>query len=493
MAQQQSDVVVIGGGFAGLAAGREAARLGCDVTLVEASDRLGGRTWTTDGLGTRVELGGTDVHWLQPNAWTEVARYGLEIEEFAPPERVLYLHDGAIHEGTVEEVGAQMEKAMTALSTLAREVLPRPQDAGWEPKILEYDGLTLGAFLDELALHPLERDITTSFWSAACQAPLDEVGVVLALRWLALAGWDWEVMLDVISRYKIVGGMGQLSAAIAAETEAAFAMNTRVAEVRSNGRGVEVVPETGDPIAARAVVCAVPLNVLDDIRFDPGLPDALAELAAEGQLSRGLKVVCRIKGDRAPYMCLAPEGAPFVWMQYDRPLDGDHIAVAFGADASGVDGSIARGGSDRSSRVAPGHRGGRCRVPRLDHGRAFQGHLGGSSTGPAGAPARRDRRSARAHVLRRRRPCARRLRPDRRRPCDRSPSGAERRRLLGWPEVTAGLSRRRLHSAPGTASVMLIVEGVPWAGWAGRAADRSAYRGLVEDVRRDSGVGGCVV
>lgn len=339
MAQQQCDVVVIGGGFAGLAAGREAARLGCDVTLVEASDRLGGRTWTTDGLGTRVELGGTDVHWLQPNAWTEVTRYGLEIEEFAPPERVLYLHDGAIHEGTLEEVGAQMEKAMTALSTLAREVLPRPQDAGWEQKILEYDGLTLGAFLDELALHPLERDITTSFWSAACQAPLDEVGVVLALRWLALAGWDWEVMLDVISRYKIVGGMGQLSAAIAAETEATFAMNTRVAEVRSNGRGVEVVPETGDPIAARAVVCAVPLNVLDDIRFDPGLPGALAELAAEGQLSRGLKVVCRIKGDRAPYMCLAPEGAPFVWMQYDRPLDGDHIAVAFGADARGVDGS----------------------------------------------------------------------------------------------------------------------------------------------------------
>ena len=338
MAQQQSDVVVIGGGFAGLAAGREAARLGCDVTLVEASDRLGGRTWTTDGLGTRVELGGTDVHWLQPNAWTEVARYGLEIEEFAPPERVLYLHDGAIHEGTVEEVGAQMEKAMTALSTLAREVLPRPQDAGWEPKILEYDGLTLGAFLDELALHPLERDITTSFWSAACQAPLDEVGVVLALRWLALAGWDWEVMLDVISRYKIVGGMGQLSAAIAAETEAAFAMNTRVAEVRSNGRGVEVVP---DRRSHRRSGCRVrvPLNVLDDIRFDPGLPDALAELAAEGQLSRGLKVVCRIKGDRAPYMCLAPEGAPFVWMQYDQPLDGDHIAVAFGADASGVDGS----------------------------------------------------------------------------------------------------------------------------------------------------------
>ncbi|UGS36048.1 flavin monoamine oxidase family protein [Capillimicrobium parvum] len=339
MAPQRCDVAVIGGGFAGLAAAREATHLGHSVTVVEASERLGGRTWTDDGLGTRVELGGTDIHWLQPNAWAEVARYGLQIEEFPPPERVLYLHDAAIHEGTLEEVGALMEKAMTALSKVSREVVPRPQDAGWEPRILDYDRLTLGAFLDELALQPLERDVTTSFWSAACQAPLEEVGMVLALRWLALAGWDWEVMLDVISRYKLVGGMGRLSTAIAAESHAAFAMNARVAAVRSNGDGVEVITEDGAPILARAVVCAVPLNVLNGIRFDPGLPGGLAELAGEGQLSRGLKVVCRIKGDRAPYVCLAPEGAPFVWMQYDRPVDGDHIAVAFGADARAVDGS----------------------------------------------------------------------------------------------------------------------------------------------------------
>jgi monoamine oxidase len=49
------------GAFAGIAAAREASSLGCSVLLVEGLDRLGGRTWTTNALGTQVEMGGTDV------------------------------------------------------------------------------------------------------------------------------------------------------------------------------------------------------------------------------------------------------------------------------------------------------------------------------------------------------------------------------------------------------------------------------------------------
>ena len=42
------DVAVIGGGFAGVTAAREAALRGRSVLLLEARDRLGGRTWSTD-------------------------------------------------------------------------------------------------------------------------------------------------------------------------------------------------------------------------------------------------------------------------------------------------------------------------------------------------------------------------------------------------------------------------------------------------------------
>ncbi|MGO4235489.1 flavin monoamine oxidase family protein [Pseudarthrobacter sp. YAF2] len=334
------DVAVIGGGFAGLAAAREASNLGKSVVLVEASDRLGGRTWTETRLGTRIELGGTDVHWLQPNVWSEIKRYQLNLEEFTPPEQLLYLDNGQLREGTEDTVFGLMEKGMSALADLARTLYERPHEPRFSDAALEYDKLTLGEFLDGVEMSSLERDVTSSFWAAACQAPLDRAGLTLPLRWLALSGWDWRVMLDVISRYKIVGGMGLLSEGILSDTKADFIMGKAVTQVSESKSLVTLTLSDSSTISAAAVVCAVPVNVLSRITFDP--PHQHAEkLGASGQISGGQKVVCRIKGDRTPYMAFAPEGHPFVLLQYDRPIDGDHIAVAFGSDASAVDGSSA--------------------------------------------------------------------------------------------------------------------------------------------------------
>ena len=68
-ARADVDVVVIGAGFAGLVAARELGRAGLDVLVLEARDRVGGRTWTDHRLGHDLELGGTWVHWVQPHAW----------------------------------------------------------------------------------------------------------------------------------------------------------------------------------------------------------------------------------------------------------------------------------------------------------------------------------------------------------------------------------------------------------------------------------------
>ena len=84
-----SDVVVIGGGIAGLTAARDLRKAGLSVLVLEARDRLGGRTWYRPFAGTdqHVEIGGTwFVERYQPHIAAEIERYGLAVAQ-SPPGR----------------------------------------------------------------------------------------------------------------------------------------------------------------------------------------------------------------------------------------------------------------------------------------------------------------------------------------------------------------------------------------------------------------------
>jgi pseudooxynicotine dehydrogenase len=74
--------VIVGGGFAGVTAARDLTMRGRRAVLLEARDRLGGRTYTSDHDGHAMELGGTWMHPAQPNVWTEINRCGMETDTF---------------------------------------------------------------------------------------------------------------------------------------------------------------------------------------------------------------------------------------------------------------------------------------------------------------------------------------------------------------------------------------------------------------------------
>src|SRR6185312_12525626 len=86
MANSEHDVVVIGGGAAGIAAARRLHDAGIDCLLVEARSRLGGRAFTATVGGYPVDLGCGWLHSADKNEWTGIARaQGRTIDETPPP------------------------------------------------------------------------------------------------------------------------------------------------------------------------------------------------------------------------------------------------------------------------------------------------------------------------------------------------------------------------------------------------------------------------
>jgi monoamine oxidase len=78
---EEVDVVVIGAGHAGLIASRDLAQRGFKVALLEARDRIGGRTWTSIIEGFPYEMGGTWIHWEQVGVfvWSAFASSLIQI------------------------------------------------------------------------------------------------------------------------------------------------------------------------------------------------------------------------------------------------------------------------------------------------------------------------------------------------------------------------------------------------------------------------------
>jgi len=74
-------VLVIGGGVSGLIATRGLAQSGCEVTLMEAKERLGGRILTRPAGGEVVEVGAEFVHGRADVMMSVLREAGLELAD----------------------------------------------------------------------------------------------------------------------------------------------------------------------------------------------------------------------------------------------------------------------------------------------------------------------------------------------------------------------------------------------------------------------------
>jgi pseudooxynicotine oxidase len=332
------DVVVIGGGFAGVTAARETALRGARTLLVEARDRLGGRTWTAPWEGLDIELGGGWVHWHQPHTWSEIVRAGLQVEIADEADVAAWYVGDERRTGTIAERDAIAARGWDAFVSGVEHMLPLPHDPlAHIDRLARLDGMSIAERMDELELGEEDRTVLAAELEALANGRLEESGAVSVLRWHALSGYSLALTQYTGGRVTLVNGTGALLAAIAGGARFDVRLAAPVAAISQSASAVEVHLRGGDTVAARSAVVAMPLNALGAIEFDPPLSAGKRAAAAAGQASTGIKVFIRVRGPAVQQNAIR-QGHPFGYLATEHLLpDGDQVLIGFGIDGRACD------------------------------------------------------------------------------------------------------------------------------------------------------------
>jgi pseudooxynicotine oxidase len=353
---ERYDVIVVGGGFAGVTAARECALRGRRTLLLEARDRLGGRTWSAGWKGFPIEYGGAWVHWHQPHTFSELTRAGLPVAVSANVGRA-HWHVGAERRtGTIEQRDAIARRGWDRFVEGVREALPQPHaPLAALPELARFDRLTIAERLAELELDEEEHDVLAGELESVAHGPLTEAGAVSILRWHALSGYSLELAQFTGGRVTIDGGTAALLGAIADAAVFDRRLEAPVAGVVRHDGHAEVHTRDGEAFVASAVIVAVALNALGGIEFSPPLPADKQSAIDLGQASRGIKVMIHARGESVLQNSLRFRH-PFGYLSSETLLDdGTQLMIGFGGDAERCDPADLAGMQASLDETLPGY------------------------------------------------------------------------------------------------------------------------------------------
>lgn len=332
------DVIVVGGGFAGVTAARELAHAGARVLLLEARNRLGGRTFYTNFGDKKIELGGTWIHYSQPHVWAEVMRYDLAVTEtpgVAHPERVLWMSDGKVIETPIEESWALLKDGLDRFHVDTPKVFERPFLPYLSAQGEALDRLSIADRLAQIEMTPPQRDLMNAMMATNCHGPTASAAYTEMLRWWSLVDGDATRLLYSCARYKLQDGTSALLDRMVADGRFDVRLSTAVAKVTHSAEQVTVETEQGETISARFIVMSVPVNTAGMIDFDPPLRPGKQAMAIEHHAGKGHKVYLKVKGRLESVLLFAPETELFSMVFTESAGEHGGVLVAFGPPGDG--------------------------------------------------------------------------------------------------------------------------------------------------------------
>jgi monoamine oxidase len=292
-----ADVIVIGGGLAGTRAAAKLTAGGASVLVVEARDRLGGRTHTRSLGGAAFDFGGQFIGPGQPRMYQLVKDLGLELAStHVTGKKVLELGGKTTtYAGTIPFLNPlkllPLHLVLKRIERLSRKV---PADVPWNaPNASGLDSLTLESWRPSAwaigadVRHLMDVVVRTLFGAEASELSL------LHFLWLVSSNNGLMRLTETRGGFqqdRIVGGTQQLSERLAAALGSErILLNTVARSIEQDINGV-TMEAAFQSLRAKRVVVAVPLSIAGRIDYEPLLPSSRQQIHQRVAMGSTVKV-----------------------------------------------------------------------------------------------------------------------------------------------------------------------------------------------------------